>query len=274
MAKAYMALAVAELVQNRPEGAIQQYEALKKIGETGASLAAFGLADVALFEGRSADAVAILTEAIAADLSANHRSAAAVKLATLADVHRMRGENALALAAADRAVAASTDDSVLIQVARVDLALQQTAKAQTIIKQLDGRLEAEPRAYAKLLEGEIDLAAHRVTPAIDKIREAQKLADTWLGRLALGRAYLESKAYAQASSEFDACISRRGEATAVFLDDIPTYHVLPQVYYYLGLAADGLQSPGAAEWYRTFLSIKKKDDKDPMVVEAKRKVGN
>jgi hypothetical protein len=31
-------------------------------------------------------------------------------------------------------------------------------------------------------------------------------------------------------------MKRRGEATAVFLDEVPSYRYLPPVYYYLGRA--------------------------------------
>jgi serine/threonine protein kinase/tetratricopeptide (TPR) repeat protein len=271
--KAHIVVAMSDLAQNRPDAAIQRYEALKGISMTGASLAAAGLADVALFEGRSADAVTLLTQGIAGDLTANNRSPASNKLATLATVYLVRGENAKALDVADRAVAGSKEDSVLFQAARIYITLQQAPKAQMLVDQLESRLEAEPRAYAKLLGGEMDLSAGRPRQAIDKFRQAQKLADTWLGRLALGRAYLDIGSFAEASSEFDLCIKRRGEATAVFLDDIPSYHVLPQVYYYLGRTAEGLKSAGAAEWYRTFLSIKQKADRDPLVTDARRRLG-
>jgi tetratricopeptide (TPR) repeat protein len=154
------------------------------------------------------------------------------------------------------------------------LNLSQTAKAHELIQRLQSNPQAESRAYAKLIDGEIDLAAGRVRQAIDKFREAQQLADTWLGRFALGRAYLAvGGAFAEASSEFDVCIKRRGEATAVFFDDIPSYAILPQVYYYLGRAAEGLKSSGAAEWYRTFLTIKKNAHTDPLVIDARRRLG-
>ena len=69
--------------------------------------------------------------------------------------------------------------------------------------------------------------------------DAQKLADTWLGRLYLGRASLDAGNFAAAASEFEACQKRRGEATSVFLDDQPSYHEFPQVLYYLGRAQEG-----------------------------------
>ncbi len=89
----------------------------------------------------------------------------------------------------------------------------------------------------------------------------------------LGQAYLAAKAFTEADSEFDLCLKRRGEATAVFLDDVPSYHYLPPVYYFLGRARQGLKSPGAADSFRTFLSIKQKGGgEDPMIADARRRV--
>ncbi len=273
IAKAYLVVAMADLAFEKfTDQAIEQYRSVRSRGATGASLASAGLADVALFEGRSADAIALLTQGVSSDLAAGNHSAAASKLATLSTVHLARMENAQASSAADRAVSESKDYGVAFQAAGVYIALQQPAKARGLVKQLESRLEAEPRAYAKLLEGEMDLSERRPLLAVDKFREAQKFADTWVGRLALGRAYLEMGSFAEASSEFDQCFKRRGEATAIFLDDIPSFHVFPEVYYYLGRSAEGLKSSGAAQWYKTFVSLKQKADHDPLVTDARRRL--
>ena len=116
------------------------------------------------------------------------------------------------------------------------------------------------------------LRKHNTFEALRQFQEAQKLADTWLGRLALGRAYLEAEGYAEASAEFEQCMKRRGEATSVFLDDVPTLHYYPQLLYYTGRAQQGLGSAAAANSYRSFLDIKKKSDPDPQVEDAKRRL--
>jgi len=108
--------------------------------------------------------------------------------------------------------------------------------------------------------------------ALNAFQEAQKFSDTWLGRLDLGRAYLDAGAFTEASSEFDVCLNRRGEATSVFLDDIPSYHLLPNVYYYQGRAREGLHSSGAAESYKTFLDIKANGAGDPLVADARKRL--
>ena len=80
-------------------------------------------------------------------------------------------------------------------------------------------------------------------------------------------------AFPEAHAELDACAKRRGEATAVFLDENPTYHLFPPVHYYLGLAYEGLKSPDAAEAYKAFLEVRAKADPgDPLVEDARRRL--
>jgi len=132
-------------------------------------------------------------------------------------------------------------------------------------------VESLPQAFAKLVEAEAELKRGRALEAINRLQESQRLSDTWLSRYCLGRAYLAAKAFTQADSELDICLRRRGEATDVYLDEEQTYHVLPPVYYYLGRVREGLNSGGAAEPFRTFLSLKAPNATDPMVDDARRR---
>jgi hypothetical protein len=91
-------------------------------------------------------------------------------------------------------------------------------------------------------------------------------------RYDLGRAYLAAGAFAEADAELDACSKRRGEALAVYLDEVPTARLLPAVSYYLGRTREGLKSPGAAEAYRAFLAAKKAAE-EPLVADARRRAG-
>jgi len=117
----------------------------------------------------------------------------------------------------------------------------QAAAADVIAVEMDNRLENEPRIYAALLKGEAALAAGRSRDALTQFEAAQKLADTWLGRFSLGRAYLALGAYPEAASEFDRCLSRKGEATAVFLDDLPSYRLMRPIDDLLTRARTGLR---------------------------------
>ena len=97
--------------------------------------------------------------------------------------------------------------------------------------------------------------------------------DTWIGRFELGRAYLDAGAFAEADSEFDRCIKRRGESILLFLDEVPTYGYFPLVYYYQGRVREGLKSSGFADSYRAYLSIRQNAGEDPLLADVRRRAG-
>lgn len=273
--QALRTLALADLARGREEEARQDYTRLQNVNAYGASVAASGLADLALYQGRLADAVAILQRAIPGDLAAKDLDSAADRTATLALVQITLGKTQDALASAGKVAADSKEPSVLYRAAQVYIAAGQEQKALQLAAALSARLETEPKMYAKLIAGEALLKKANPRDALTSFQEAQKISDSWLGHLDMGRAYLDlGTAFAEASSEFDVCFRRRGEATSVFLDDIPSYHFLPPVYYYQGRARQGLGSPGAAESYKQFLAIKEKGAGDPLVADAQRRVAS
>jgi tetratricopeptide (TPR) repeat protein len=266
--------ALAELGLGHNAESQAYYEKLRDVSPYGASIAATGLADVAQYEGKLADAVNILQKAIADDLTSKDAESAADRTATLALVQLTLGKMQEALASAAKASANSKDPGVIYRAAQVYIAAGQDAKALQLVAPLSQRLQTEPQVYAKLIAGEAQLKKGNARDALNTLQEAQKLADTWLGHFDMGRAYLDAGAFTEASSEFDICVKRRGEATSVFLDDIPSYHLLPPVYFYQGRAREGLNSPGAAESYKTFLSIKEKGAGDPLVADAQRRISS
>jgi eukaryotic-like serine/threonine-protein kinase len=265
-------LALAKLASGQVEEAKQEYAKLEAMGPRGASMAATGLADLALYEGRLSDAVFLFEKCITVDSAAKDPDSVANNQATLALTQMALNRSADASATAAKAAAGSKDEGVLYRAAQVYLALGQESRAMQLVAPLAKRLENDPQVYAKLIMGEAQLKKGKAREALNAFQEAQKLSDTWLGRLDLGRAYLDARAFTEASSEFDVCLNRRGEATSVFLDDIPSYHLLPAVYYYQGRAREGLGSPGAAESYRTFLTIKEKGAGDPLVADASKRL--
>jgi tetratricopeptide (TPR) repeat protein/predicted Ser/Thr protein kinase len=264
--------ALAELGLGHNEEARQEYQKLQGVGAYGASIAATGLADLALYEGRLAEAASILEKAIASDVANKDVESTADRGATLALTQLTLGKSQEAASSAAKASANSKEPGVLYRAAQVYVASGQEAKALQLVAPLAQRLETEPQIYAKLIAGEAQLKKGNARDALNSFQEAQKLADSWLGHFDMGRAYLDAGAYIEASSEFDVCLKRRGEVTSVFLDDIPSYHLLPAVYYYQGRAREGLNSPGAAESYKTYLSLKEKGAGDPLAADAQRRL--
>jgi eukaryotic-like serine/threonine-protein kinase len=271
--KGYLTLAYTQLGQNQLDQAAETYSKLEKVSATGASLAASGLADLALYEGRFKDAVRILETGSAADLAAGKSEAAADKFTALAYAELLREQKASALAAVDRALANSKSMKTQLLAARVLVEEGEAARARTLASALGSQSQAEPQAYAKLIEGQFALKEKDAPKAIRTFTEANSLLDTWIGRFELGRAYLENGSLPDADSQFDRCIRRRGEAIELFGDDVATYGYFPRVYYYLGRVREGLKSSGFAESYRTYLSIRGKAGEDPLLPEVRRRAG-
>jgi Flp pilus assembly protein TadD len=144
------------------------------------------------------------------------------------------------------------------------------AQAKKMADSLAKETQAEPQAYAKIIEGKLALKQGDSRLAIRDITDANNLLDTWIGRFELGRAYLEAGQFAEADSEFDRCIKRRGEAMELFMDNVVTYSYFPYVYYYQGRVRQGLKTPAFADSFRTYLSIREQSSEDPLVSEVRK----
>ncbi len=270
--KAYIVIALSELASGHNSEANEAYNKLASLSPFGASLAAGGLADLSVYEGRLDDAMAILNKGISADLKDKRTDYAADKLLILADVFLGKNQKAKAVECADKALTASKNEDMIFAAARIFLQAGVKNKAISIRDELGKKVQPINQTYASLLEGEIRLRKGDVPGAVRLFREAQSLVDTWLGRLLMGYALLETGAFTEAYTEFDLCLKRRGEAASVFMNDLPSYRYFPQVYYYLGRTQEGLKSPGATESYQMFLKIKEKSRGGSLVDDAKRRL--
>ena len=266
-----LALAFAQVGQGQVPQASETYEALGKTDEEGKSYTASGLGDLAIYEGRFSDAERILAQGAAADLASKDPDKAASKFAALAYAQLLRQQKGAAIAAAEKALANSQAVKIRFLTARVFVEAGAAARARTLSAGLAAELQAEPQAYASLIDGLVALNSGDARQAIKLLTAANALLDTWIGHFYLGRAYLDAGAFPQADSEFDRCLKRRGEALALFLDEEPTYGSFPPVYYYQGRVREGLKSTKFTESYRAYLDIRGKSTDDPLVAEVRRR---
>jgi eukaryotic-like serine/threonine-protein kinase len=273
-AEGYLDLAYAQLGQGQLPEASKTYQELQKVSPRGASLATFGLANLALYEGRYREAIQILEKSAAADVAAKNSDGAADGFAMLSHAELLRGEKQAAVAAAEKALANSQSPKIRFLAARTFAEAGETAKARKLAASLGSELLADPQAYSKLILGEAAFKEHDTQQALQLLTEAKNLADTWLVHLDLGLVYLEAGAFAEADSEFDTCIKRRGETLELFDDGMPTYSYVPIVYYYQGRVREGLKSPGFADSYQTYLSVRGKAGEDPLLPEIRRRLGH
>jgi serine/threonine protein kinase/tetratricopeptide (TPR) repeat protein len=270
---ATLALAFARLGQGQLPEAAATYKKLATIGARGASWAASGMGDLALYQGRFSDAVRLFEQGAASDLASKNADKAARKLTSLAYAHLMREQRGPAIAAAEKALLNSKAVQVRFLAARIFVEANAVARARTVAAGLSSELPAEPQAYGKIVEGEIALKTGDPRQAIKILTDAGGLLDTWLGHFDLGRAYLELGAFPQADSEFDRCITRRGEALSLLVDEEPTSGYFPIVYYYQGRVREGLHNAGFAESYRAYLSLREKAGEDLLLPDVRRRAG-
>lgn len=271
--QAYLALAEAQLGLGQMDQAAETYHKMETVDALGASLAASGLADIASYEGRYAEAVRILEGGIAADTTAKNADNEAEKLAGVAQLQLLRGQRGLAVTAATKALSMSQAVPVRFLAARALLDAGEIAQTKKLAQGLASEVEPESQAYAKMIDGDLALRRGDKNEAVKMFSDANQLLDTWIGRFELGRAYLEAGQFVEADSEFDKCITRRGEALEIFQDNVPTYAYLPPTHYYRGRVREGLKSPGFTEPYRTYLDIRGKAGEDPLLADIRRRLG-
>jgi tetratricopeptide (TPR) repeat protein len=269
---AYVGLALAQYASGKRDDAIATWGRLSTFGGDSASLAAEGLADVAVLEGRLTEARALLEKAIEDDARAGRDEALGRKSAVLGAILVTMGQPAKAVAVADRGRKATSADYVIFQLGAVYATAGEERKARAIADDLGARLGADPRMYGLILETAIASRKKSHVEAVAKAKAALQLVDAWLARYALGRAYLEAGAYAQAQQELEAAVHRRSEATDVFLQIVPTYRLFGQAQYALARSQEALKSPAAVDSFKAFLALKRGSD-DPLVADAKKRAG-
>src|SRR5260370_33918637 len=213
----YGGLALSRMGKDELDQARETWQKLDKVGPDGASAAAIGLADMDLYRGLAADAAAILEKAAVSDEQNKSPDAAAVKWTTLAQHDHVLDRPGPARAALNHALADSKETSVLFWASRIAEGLGEDSKALDVSKQLSSRLEPDAQAYAKLIQGELELKHRKPREAVTLFKESQKIADTWLGRFDLGLPYLEAGAYPEPDSDLEAPLNRPRDATALFL---------------------------------------------------------
>jgi eukaryotic-like serine/threonine-protein kinase len=249
------------------------YEKLATLNALGASFASSGLGDLASVQGRYADAVKILRAGVDNELANGKPDSAAAKLMAISHAELSRDNKRPALAAAREALGHSKAVKIRFLAARTFIEAGDVAAARPIAKDLGRELQAEPQAYAKILEAAIARTTDDPRIAIKLLEDANKILDTWIGHFELGRAYLAAKLHTQADSEFDRCLIRRGEALALFLDEEPTFAYLPAVYYYQGLTRERNGVENFADSYKAYLAIRGESKEDPLVRDVRRRTG-
>jgi tetratricopeptide (TPR) repeat protein/predicted Ser/Thr protein kinase len=270
--KAFIALALVELAQGRDEEAKEIYRKAEATDSTGASYASTGVADLAVYEGRLEEAVAGLKKSVAADIGKKSEYLAADKALIMAHALLLQGKKVQAVEAAGKAMSLSGHEDILFASSQIFIQAGEEDRARNIAGELSKRVQDIHLAYAKLTGGYLSLARGDSGNALKLFDEAQNLVDTWLGRFALGKAYLEAGLTTRPCRNSEKCATRKGEAASVFLNDLPSFRYLDSLDYYTGRAQEGAGNAAAAKAsYQRFLDIKVKADAGQEMVEDARR---
>jgi tetratricopeptide (TPR) repeat protein len=268
---AFTILALCETAKGNFDKAAESWHKVESLSVGGASSAAGGFADLALYRSDPAQAILALEKGVEGDIVAKSTDAAAKKYVTMAEAELMLGKKAEALQSVKKAVTMSKAN-VLFAAARVYLMAGDSSTAAALASELSKQLEAEPQSFGKLIEGDIQLSRAHAKEAIQLYKESERLEDSWLARFDLARGYIEAGAFTDASTELENCLKRRGEATDIYIDEQQTFRYFPATYYYLGRALEGLKSAGAADAYRNFLAMKVPNAQDATAEDARKRL--
>lgn len=270
--KSYLPIAIAALAAGKPDEARAAYGDMSKVSARGASIAAMGLADIDMYLGRFDEARAELTAGAAADEAGKLAAPQALKLIALAEIAAVTGRSAEVAPLVSKAVALSSAEAVLLPAARLLITTGKADAAAPHIAALEKQIRKRGRALAAVAKAESLLGSRKAVEAIDALTTARGLADLWLVRYMLGRAYIEAERYADAVAELEECQKRIGEASDVFLDDWPTFRYTVPLNYYLGRAQEGLGiKDSAVKNYQAYLALRSGVSGDALAADARKR---
>ena len=233
--KAWLPIAGKALANGDIGAAREAYENMAPAGVRGELTAQLGLADAAMFAGNFNDARDLYAAGVDLAEAAGSQYYLATMHIGLAEAMHLSGSGKSdVIAAVGNALEASGGLSREVPAALIYLANGDVEGAAAIAEQLGGSLQAQSRAYGALIDGLVALRTDDFVAAIESITAGLDLADLWLLRFYRGVAYIEAGFAAEALDDFNACFDRRGEASAIFLDDLPTWRYMAELPYWQG----------------------------------------
>lgn len=222
-AYAYFVLALTNAVAGQIEAAEEIYQRMTDLDRFGRSIAAEGLADLAMYQGDVEAAITILDDAIAEELTLNANHSAAIKQVMRAEALLLIGERETARSAINMALQHANDDpAILVPAAIVLIELGESGRAEAVAAGMSGSFALATRTYANAIRAQIAFARDDPKSAIELASAGIESSDLWQIRLMRGTYYLEAGLVSQAAADFQICQERIGEGIAVFLNDRPS----------------------------------------------------
>jgi serine/threonine protein kinase/tetratricopeptide (TPR) repeat protein len=251
----------------------EAYAQLEALAGMGSSLVPIATADLEMYLGNKAEAIAVLDPAIEA--SENPFEKAAMLIA-LGEAKLALGESEAAVEAANEAVDLSEHESIQYLGARILMAAGSEDAADEIALDLENRLKSQTTALSALIRGERAFDKGQLGTAMREYRFAREEFDMWFGHYLMGRAFFEAEQFPEALDEFDHCVRGKGEITDVFLVDSATVRYFPPALYWLGRSHEALgNKPAADDLYRQYLELRgDADPPDELAADATARLGS
>ncbi len=267
---AWLPQAISHMVAGDLNAATEDYRAMGEKGARAKSLAAVGLADIAMLTGDFTTAATELSAGRELDTTSGNIDGAIYKGVQLARALAAQGDAGAAIDILDSLASKTSAINHVLPMALLYVDLNEPEKAASIQTQLAVNLQTGHRAAAALIKGAIALRDEKYVVAVDAMNESIRHSDTWLARFYLGRTYVSADYYAEALGEFELCLRRIGETSALFLDDVPTFQYHAPVHYWLGRTRQALggQSEGQSDLQR-YLSLRIESDNSPLTEDAR-----
>jgi eukaryotic-like serine/threonine-protein kinase len=268
----YLPIALSTLSRRDVTGALDVYRRLEESGPVGVRLARLGRADLAMYRGRYREAQQLVAPALAPAAESDNASLAQ-DLIVSAQAALALGRKEAAVAAARKAAALSSHESVLFPAALALVDAGAPEEAARIATTLENMLQVHTTAYARLVEAQIAVREERYAAAVEAFRDSIKRRDTWFARFLLGRTYARAEHFAEAMAELELALGRRGEVTDVFMFDTPTLRYLPEVYYWLARSQQAMGAANARKTYEEYLALRDQaDPPDPLVADVRKRL--
>ena len=203
------------------------YQKMSGLDQFAKSVAAEGIADLALYRGDVSTALSTLDSAIEAEMSQGALNTVALKQVMRADAYLLSGDEEQAINAINAALDIEGDDpAVLVPAAMAYIQLDEFELAQALIDTLSKGFSKSRRAYGEALRAQMASKQGDSETAISAANAAIELADLWYIRLIRANIFLQANRLSDAEADLLVCKQRTGEGIAVFLNDRPSLRLL------------------------------------------------
>jgi tetratricopeptide (TPR) repeat protein len=234
-AYSFLVLALASAAAGDLAETEQAYQHMTNLDQFARSVAAEGLADLAIYRGDYRAALEILDNAIEDELALAATHTVALKRTMKVEVLLRMNETEKARVLLDSLVPTAPDDPAILVPAAISLIeLGDSEAAVSIADKMSRSLSGPHRAYALGIKASVAAASQDVDAAVGFANSAVATVDLWLVRFIRARVLLQKGMTSAAAADLQNCQQRVGEGMAVFLNDRPSFRLTHELEMALG----------------------------------------